>query len=237
MNIIFIGELSSSDEKKFKALKRATEREILQSADVICCTCVGAGDPRLENFRFRQVNDCNGVTINERQSSGIDFPWPVPNRPMFFYVQMGQEEISASGTSYLNRTEAANVEKIVTTFLRSGVVPIHCLQVASVDSFQGREKDYIILSCVRSNEHQVTHVLNTQSHGGIGFLNDPRRLNVALTRARYGIVILGNPKVLSKQPLWNSLLTHYKEHECLVEGPLNNLKQSMVQFQKPKKVS
>lgn len=36
---------------------------------------------------------------------------------------MGQEEISASGTSYLNRTEAANVEKIVTSFLRSGVVP------------------------------------------------------------------------------------------------------------------
>ncbi|KAK8460462.1 hypothetical protein SEVIR_2G333600v4 [Setaria viridis] len=335
------GELSSSDEKKYKSLKRATEREILQSADVICCTCVGAGDPRLSNFRFRQVlidestqatepecliplvlgvkqvvlvgdhcqlgpvimckkaaraglaqslferlvilgvkpfrlqvqyrmhpclsefpSNCfyegtlqNGVTVNERQSSGIDFPWPVPNRPMFFYVQMGQEEISASGTSYLNRTEAANVEKIVTTFLRSGVVPSQIgvitpyegqrayivnymsrngslrqqlykeIEVASVDSFQGREKDYIILSCVRSNEHQ-----------GIGFLNDPRRLNVALTRARYGIVILGNPKVLSKQLLWNSLLTHYKEHECLVEGPLNNLKQSMVQFQKPKKI-
>ncbi|KAM7530930.1 hypothetical protein LguiB_034340 [Lonicera macranthoides] len=335
------GELSSSDEKKYKALKRATEREISQSADVICCTCVGAGDPRLANFRFRQVlidestqatepecliplvlgvkqvvlvgdhcqlgpvimckkaaraglaqslferlvllgvkpirlqvqyrmHPClsefpsnnfyegtlqNGVTINERQSPGIDFPWPVPNRPMFFYVQMGQEEISASGTSYLNRTEAANVEKIVTTFLKSGVVPSQIgvitpyegqrayivnymsrngalrqqlykeIEVASVDSFQGREKDYIILSCVRSNEHQ-----------GIGFLNDPRRLNVALTRARYGIVILGNPKVLSKQPLWNGLLTHYKEHECLVEGPLNNLKQSMVQFQKPKKI-
>ncbi|KAI8546748.1 hypothetical protein RHMOL_Rhmol07G0143600 [Rhododendron molle] len=335
------GELSSSDEKKYKSLKRATEREISQSADVICCTCVSAGDPRLANFRFRQVlidestqatepecliplvlgvkqvvlvgDHCqlgpvimckkaaraglaqslferlvllgvkpirlqvqyrmhpalsefpsnsfyegtlqNGVTINERQTSGIDFPWPVPNRPMFFYVQMGQEEISASGTSYLNRTEAANVEKLVTTFLRSGVVPSQIgvitpyegqrayivnymsrngalrqqlykeIEVASVDSFQGREKDYIILSCVRSNEHQ-----------GIGFLNDPRRLNVALTRARYGIVILGNPKVLSKQPLWNGLLTHYKEHECLVEGPLNNLKQSMVQFQKPKKI-
>ncbi|CAM8880901.1 unnamed protein product [Rhodiola kirilowii] len=335
------GELSSSDEKKYKALKRATEREIAQSADVICCTCVGAGDPRLSNFRFRQVlidestqatepecliplvlgvkqvvlvgdhcqlgpvimckkaaraglaqslferlvllgvkpirlqvqyrmHPClsefpsnsfyegtlqNGVTINERLSPGIDFPWPVPSRPMFFYVQMGQEEISSSGTSYLNRTEAANVEKIVTTFLKSGVVPSQIgvitpyegqrayivnhmsrngslrqqlykeIEVASVDSFQGREKDYIILSCVRSNEHQ-----------GIGFLNDPRRLNVALTRARYGIVILGNPKVLSKQPLWNGLLTHYKENECLVEGPLNNLKQSMVQFQKPKKI-
>lgn len=52
-----IGELSSADEKKYKALKRATEREISQSADVICCTCVGAGDPRLANFRFRQVQN------------------------------------------------------------------------------------------------------------------------------------------------------------------------------------
>ncbi|XP_019097513.1 PREDICTED: regulator of nonsense transcripts 1 homolog [Camelina sativa] len=49
------GELSSSDEKKYKNLKRATEREITQSADVIYCTCVGAADLRLSNFRFKQV--------------------------------------------------------------------------------------------------------------------------------------------------------------------------------------
>lgn len=55
IHFMHTGELSSSDEKKYKSLKRATEREISQSADVICCTCVGAGDPRLANFRFRQV--------------------------------------------------------------------------------------------------------------------------------------------------------------------------------------
>ena len=53
--LMCVGELSSSDEKKYKILKRATEREISQSADVICCTCVGAGDPWLANFRFCQV--------------------------------------------------------------------------------------------------------------------------------------------------------------------------------------
>lgn len=232
----------------------------------------------------------NGVTAPERLRKNVDFPWPVPDTPMFFYQNLGQEEISSSGTSFLNRygnllqtrlmtmftrmyrTEASNVEKIVTKFFKSGVVPSQIgvvtpyegqrsyivnymqfngtlkkdlykeIEVASVDAFQGREKDYIILSCVRSNEHQ-----------GIGFLNDPRRLNVALTRAKYGVVILGNPKVLSKvsleihssvirtephgvqHPLWHYLLTHYKEKNCLVEGPLNNLQPSMIQFSKPRR--
>lgn len=45
----------------------------------------------------------NGVTTNERIQHGINFPWPQPDKPMLFYVQLGQEEISVTGTSYLNR--------------------------------------------------------------------------------------------------------------------------------------
>jgi hypothetical protein len=45
----------------------------------------------------------NGVTAPERLRKHIDFPWPVPDTPMFFYQNLGQEEISSSGTSFLNR--------------------------------------------------------------------------------------------------------------------------------------
>ena len=49
------GELSSNDERKYKTLIKQCEREILNAADVICCTCVGAGDPRLAKLKFRTV--------------------------------------------------------------------------------------------------------------------------------------------------------------------------------------
>lgn len=195
----------------------------------------------------------NGVTAADRQRQMVDFPWPQAEAPVMFFGNYGQEEISSSGTSYLNRTEAANVEKIVTRFLKSQISPDKIgiitpyegqrayvcsymqqngsmrkelykdIEVASVDAFQGREKDYIILTCVRSNEHQ-----------GIGFLSDPRRLNVALTRARYGLVVLGNPKVLSRHPLWHYLLAHYKQRSMLVDGNLGNLHRSAVQLSKPR---
>ena len=44
-----------TDARRYRQLRTQAEKEILQAADVICCTCVGAGDPRLANFRFRQL--------------------------------------------------------------------------------------------------------------------------------------------------------------------------------------
>lgn len=335
------GELSVADEKRYINLKKKVERQILEVADVISCTCVSAGDPRMSRLKFNSIlidesmqatepecmvpvvlgakqlilvgDHCqlgpvvmcksaakaglcqslferlvvlgnrpfrlevqyrmhpdlalfpsnyfyegtlqNGVGAKERTLM-VDFPWPEPEKPLMFYVTMGQEEISASGTSYLNRTEAANVEKVTTRLLKAGIRPEQIgivtpyegqraylvqymqangalntklyleIEVASVDAFQGREKDFIILSCVRSNEQQ-----------GIGFLNDPRRLNVALTRAKYGLIIVGNPKVLAKHQLWNHLIRYCKDLNVLVEGPLTNLKECTLQFPKPKRLT
>jgi len=82
----------------------------------------------------------NGVTAAERTKSTVDFPWPMADKPMFFYVTTGQEEIASSGTSYLNRTEAANVEKIVTRFLRSGVKPD---QIGIITPYEG-QRAYLV---------------------------------------------------------------------------------------------
>lgn len=332
-----VGELSQGDERRLRTLVASVEQEVLRAADVVCTTCVGCGDNRLSQFRFRYVlvdeatqatepecilplvmgarqlilvgDHCqlgpvimckkaakaglrqslferlvflgnrpvrlevqyrmhpalaelpsqtfyegslqNGVTLAERSLPELDFPWPNPDVPMLFYNSSGFEEMSASGTSYLNRSEAQNVERVVNLLFKCGLQASQIgvitpydgqrahlssvfqrqegpfdrryaeVEVASIDAFQGREKDVIILSCVRSNQHV-----------GIGFLRDPRRLNVALTRARYGIVICGNAKVLARRDgdaagrskVWCHLLSHLKSLGCVVEGPLNALR-------------
>ncbi|WFD33302.1 ATP-dependent RNA helicase [Malassezia cuniculi] len=334
-----VGELSKREDKEYRRIIRSLECELLRAADVVCTTCVSAGDERLRGINFRTIlideatqatepesmipislgckqlvfvgdhqqlgpvvmspkaakaglqrslferlvllgivplrlevqyrmHPClsefpsnmfyegmlqNGVTATERTRTQVEFPWPDTRMPMMFYRSIGQEEMSGSGTSFLNRTEASAVEKIITHFLRNNVLPSQIgvitpyqgqraflvmymqlhgslrkdlysqVEVASVDAFQGREKDYIILSCVRSSESQ-----------GIGFLRDSRRLNVALTRAKYGIVIVGNPKVLNRDILWHYLLMHYKQRRVLVEGPLTNLQPSAMRFMRPR---
>ncbi|KAI5159786.1 regulator of nonsense transcripts 1 [Nematocida ausubeli] len=70
------------------------------------------------------------------------------------------------------------------------------ITVSTVDGFQGQEKDCIIVSTVRTN--------------GIGFLNDYRRMNVALTRAKYTVIILGCVRLLEKDKIWKQLVTHLR---------------------------
>ena len=62
------------------------------------------------------------MTARERLLPGAVFPWPEPDRPMMFYVQLGQEEISASGSSYLNRTGEVGRPITHTLFARASVL-------------------------------------------------------------------------------------------------------------------
>lgn len=75
----------------------------------------------------------NGVGQKERTLL-IDFPWPVIDKPLMFYVTQGVEEIAGSGTSYLNRTEASHVEKVVTRLLKAGIRPE---QIGVITPYEG----------------------------------------------------------------------------------------------------
>jgi superfamily I DNA and/or RNA helicase len=74
------------------------------------------------------------------------------------------------------------------------------LEVDTVDGFQGREKEAVIVSLVRSNDA-----------GEVGFLADVRRMNVALTRARAKLVVVGDGATVSRHPFYASFIRHAEE--------------------------
>lgn len=78
------------------------------------------------------------------------------------------------------------------------------IMIASVDAFQGREKNFLVMSCVRSN-----------ADAKIGFLSDARRMNVALTRAKYGLILVGDSKCLKGDELWREYLEHLDAKGCI----------------------
>ena len=139
--------------------------------------------------------------------------------PILFVGIQGCDEREGYNPSWFNRIEASKVVNLIIKLralsdLREGdigvITPyrqqvvkiinvlesedIFGIKVGSVEQFQGQEKEVIIISTVRStsrhNEHDKTFSL--------GFLSNPRRFNVALTRAKSLLVIVGNPHIISK---------------------------------------
>ncbi len=150
--------------------------------------------------------------------SSVERPTLLGNRfpflePYSLIHVKGKETTSEMSRSYVNIKEANRVVEIL-TFLdmqidlekQVGVITFYkgqadhirsitkqyfgAVQVSTVDAFQGDEKDVIVISCVRSN------LANR-----IGFLSEMRRLNVALTRARQSLVILGDVDTLAQSDL------------------------------------
>jgi regulator of nonsense transcripts 1 len=185
----------------------------------------------------------DGITIHDRlMSPSISSLWPSKSIPVMFHHSEAKEEVTAAGTSYLNRVEAANVEKIVSRMISSnikgssvGVITFYegqrahigslldtltdqhkKVEVVNVDGFQGREKDFIILSCVRSNKSS-----------GIGFVADERRINVAITRARFGLILCGDALTLTgprSNDTWRKYLQYLSREKLIVCGSVDDPK-------------
>ena len=130
------------------------------------------------------------------------------------------ESVGAEGESRLNTSEAEVVGRKVGALLAAGVAPGAIavitpyaaqaqwlrerlksteVEVDTVDGFQGREKEAVVVSLVRSNRE-----------GDIGFLADVRRMNVALTRARRKLIVVGDSATVTAHPFYQRLVDYFE---------------------------
>jgi predicted DNA helicase len=129
------------------------------------------------------------------------------------------EKLEPDGESRLNPREAALVCRKVQGLLDCGVaagdiaviatyaaqvrllrerLPVPGLEIDSVDGFQGREKEAVVISLVRSNPRAE-----------IGFLQEVRRMNVAITRARRKLLMVGDSATLSSHPFYRRMIDYF----------------------------
>eukprot|EP00439_Symbiodinium_sp_Y106_P063619 s1035_g9.t2 len=166
----------------------------------------------------------DGAAMSKREPIP-GFPWPVPGCHVAF-VECGYmtgEEGGMGGGSHSNYKEANVLLTVLKRCLAKGTLPSQVgiitgysaqqallqkevaklglpgLRVDTVDGFQGAERDLILASTVRS-------------HYKVGFMRDPRRVNVLLTRAKRGLVVFGNGTTLnSEMETWRPWLTWIRE--------------------------
>jgi len=177
------------------------------------------------NTHFYQGLLEDGVSPDQRPAP-MGMLWPDWEAPMAFVPVDGDELLSPDGASKENPAEASWAVKILIGLVEGGEVDLsdigivtpyagqvrairdmipeslQSVEVRTVDGYQGREKDVIIFSCVRSNKD-----------GNVGFLSDPRRLNVALTRSRRGLVVVGDPETLRSDENWRSWIEHIRSRK------------------------
>ncbi len=147
--------------------------------------------------------------------------------PLLFLDTAGsgwEEELEPDGESRRNPQEAKMVLYLADQLISSGVRPgdiaviapyaaqvrflrENCrwreLEIDTVDGFQGREKEAVLITLVRSN-----------SQGEIGFLADTRRMNVALTRARRKLIVVGDSATLGGNNFYSDLLQYFESNEA-----------------------
>lgn len=193
--------------------------------------------PSIREFpssRFYENKLEDGCSPTERPPVA-GFLWPDWDKPVAFVPVHGAEIEEEAGSSRSNMDEAAIVVKVVNDLLAPGdltpedigvISPyagqvrlirsmvddvIEGLEVKSVDGYQGREKEIIVLSTVRSNDA-----------GKVGFLSNYRRLNVALTRAKRGLIVIGDDRTLRNDSTWASWLDWISESNLMAWHVVNS---------------
>jgi regulator of nonsense transcripts 1 len=96
------------------------------------------------------------------------------------------------------------------------------VEIDTVDAFQGREKDLVIFGCVRANNERE-----------IGFLADEKRMNVALTRAKFGLIVVGTAAVFAGNKLWANFVEYCQSLNTFVEGPIDKWRPATFEREEP----
>ena len=171
-----------------------------------------------ESVANHTLNDFN-LALNG-QSEPQWWNAALSSKPASIFLDTGHqypEEQPAKSFSYRNMKEAETLKNIAQAYLEAGFPPDQLgiispydeqvntikklmdnpdgLEIKTVDGFQGREKEIILLSFVRSNDS-----------GKLGFLTDYRRMNVAITRARRKLVMIGDAETLAVNNVYQQLL-------------------------------